>query len=319
MHLTIRQLKVFEAVATHLSFTKAAEELYLSQPAVSMQIKQLEESIGLPLFEKLGKKIHLTEAGRELHHYGRSIFRQLDEMEEVLESLKGLNRGRLDIAVASTINYFAPRALGAFSRRYPGIRLSLEVTNRKSLMRMLDQNEKDLVLMGQPPKDLDLEAEPFMDNPLVVIAPPGHPLTSQKKITFTEFSREKILMRESGSGTRLAMERLFEEQGAEINKGMQMTRNEAIKLGVRAGLGLGVVSRHTIELEVETGRLIILDVDGFPVQRKWFVVHRKGKRLSPSAQAFRDFLLESGIENLLLERGIEGVMKRDEPVLDAIE
>jgi len=165
MNLTIRQLRVFEAVALHSSFTKAADELYLSQPAVSMQIKQLEENVGLPLFEKLGRKIHLTEAGRELHIYGKAIFRQLDEMEEVLEAQKGLSRGRLDIAVASTITYFAPRAMGVFSHHYPGVRLSLEVTNRKNLVRLLEENEKDLVLMGKPPEGLDLDAEPFMDNP----------------------------------------------------------------------------------------------------------------------------------------------------------
>ncbi|MES9966943.1 MAG: LysR family transcriptional regulator [Sedimenticola sp.] len=311
MHLTIRQLKVFEAVATHLSFTRAAEELYLSQPAVSMQIKQLEESIGLPLFEKLGKKIHLTDAGKELHHYGRSIFRQLDEMEEVLESMKGLNRGKLDIAVASTVNYFAPRALGAFSKLYPGVTLSLEVTNRKSLMRMLDQNEKDLVLMGQPPKDLDLESEPFLENPLVIIAPPGHPLAGKKRVSLEQIAEETFLMREEGSGTRLAMERFFEDKGIAINQGMQMTRNEAIKQGVRSGLGLGVVSLHSIQLELETGRLVVLNVPGFPLQRKWYVVHRKGKRLSPSAQAFRDFLLGDGLRDAIAVGSFSGQIPGD--------
>ncbi|MCG8429470.1 MAG: LysR family transcriptional regulator [Chromatiales bacterium] len=309
MHLTIRQLKVFEAVATHLSFTKAAEELYLSQPAVSMQIKQLEENVGLPLFEKLGKKIHLTEAGMELHHYGRSIFKQLDEMEEVLESMKGLSRGRLDIAVASTVNYFAPRALGAFSRRYPGISLSLEVTNRESLMRMLEQNVKDLVLMGQPPEDIDLISEPFMDNPLVIIAPPDHPLAKEKNISLERIAEETFLMREAGSGTQLAMSRFFQSKGLEIQKGMEMTRNEAIKQAVRAGLGLGIVSVHTIELEVESGRLVVLDVEDFPIRRKWFMVHRNGKRLSPSARAFRDFLLGDGVqESLALAGGAPSIL-----------
>ncbi|MEW8013697.1 MAG: LysR family transcriptional regulator [Candidatus Sedimenticola endophacoides] len=313
MHLTIRQLRVFEAVATHLSFTKAAEELYLSQPAVSMQIKQLEESVGLPLFEKLGKKIHLTEAGRELHHYGRSIFRQLDEMEEVLESLKGISRGRLEIAVASTVNYFAPRALGAFSKLYPGVRLSLEVTNRQTLVRMLEQNEKDLVLMGQPPDGLDLEAEPFMDNPLVVIAPPDHHLAGKKRITLKQLSGETFLMREPGSGTRLAMERFFEEHTMEINKGMQMTRNEAIKQAVRAGLGLGIASLHTVELEVQTGRLVILRTEGFPLERKWYVVHRRGKRLSPSAQAFREFLLGKRLREAMKDGSFSGKIIEDAP------
>ena len=298
MNFTIRQLKVFEAVATHLSFTRAADELYLSQPAVSMQIKQLEGNVGLPLFEKLGKKIHLTEAGRELHAYGKAIFRQLEEMEEVMEAQKGLSRGRLDIAVASTVNYFAPRALGAFSRRYPGVRLSLSVNNRKELMRMLEQNEKDLVLMGQPPQDLDLEYEEFMANPLVVIAPPDHPLMGKKKIPLAQLAKETFLMREAGSGTRLALERFFQEQDLELICGMEMNGGEAIKQAVRAGLGLAVVSVHTIELELETGRLATLDVQEFPLLKKWFMVHRRGKRLSPSAKAFHDFLLGDGLAEI---------------------
>jgi DNA-binding transcriptional LysR family regulator len=296
--LTIRQLRVFEAVALHSSFTKAADELYLSQPAVSMQIKQLEENVGLPLFEKLGRKIHLTEAGRELHIYGKAIFRQLDEMEEVLEAQKGLSRGRLDIAVASTITCFAPRAMGVFSRLYPGIRLSLEVTNRKNLMRLLEANEKDLVLMGKPPPGLDLNAEPFMDNPLVVIAPVGHPLAKKKKIPLERIAEETFLVREPGSGTRLAMERFFEEKGLTPNKGMEMVGAESIKQAVRAGLGLAVVSRHTIELEVDAGLLVALDIEEFPLMKKWFMVHRQGKRLSPSAQAFHDFLLGDGLNEI---------------------
>ncbi|MCB1857631.1 MAG: LysR family transcriptional regulator [Gammaproteobacteria bacterium] len=291
MHLTFRQLKVFEAVATHLSFTRAADALFLSQPAVSMQIRQLEENVGLPLFEKLGKQVHLTEAGRELHRYGLRIASELDEVEEVLESLKGVNRGRLDIAVASTVNYFAPGALGAFSRRYPAIQLTLEVSNRKDLMRLLEKNEKDLVLMGRPPEGLQLEAEPFMDNPLVVIAAPSHPLAGRSQVALKELSDQVFLMREPGSGTRLAMEGFFQDQKLELRQGMQMTRNEAIKQGVRAGMGLGVVSIHTVELELETGRLVVLPVERFPLMRRWFIVHRKGKRLSPSATAFREFLL----------------------------
>ncbi len=298
MNFTIRQLRVFEAVATHLSFTRAADELYLSQPAVSMQIKQLEESVGLPLFEKLGKKIHLTAAGRELHGYGKAIFRQLDEMEEVMEAQKGLSRGRLEIAVASTVNYFAPRALGAFSRRYPGVRLSLSVNNRKELMRMLEQNEKDLVLMGQPPESMDLEYEEFMDNPLVVIAPPDHPLVGEQGISLKRLAEETFLMREPGSGTRLALERFFKEQKLELISGMEMNGGEAIKQAVRAGLGLAVVSQHTIELELETGRLVTLAVEGFPLLKKWFMVHRRGKRLSPSAKAFHDYLLGDGLQEI---------------------
>ncbi|MCP4993938.1 MAG: LysR family transcriptional regulator [Gammaproteobacteria bacterium] len=299
MNITLRQLRVFEAVAERLSYTKAAESLYLSQPAVSMQIRQLEDNVGLSLFEKLGKKVHLTEAGNELHRYAKGIFRQLDEMEEVLESMKGVTHGRLDIAVASTVNYFAPRALGAFSRLYPEIQLKLDVTNRKYLVKLLEENEKDLVLMGQPPENLDLEAEAFMENPLVVIAPPDHPLAGKEKIPLERLMEESFLLREAGSGTRQVMERFFKEHQLEVKRGMEMTRNEAIKQGVRAGMGLGIVSTHTIELEVETGRLAILDVEEFPLKRQWHLVHRRGKRLSPAAEAFRRFLLDDGLEQRL--------------------
>lgn len=291
MHTTLRQLKVFQTVAEALNFTRAARELHLSQPAVSMQVKQLEESVGLPLFEQTGKKVRLTEAGREVHHYARTVFQTFQEMEEVLGALKGLDTGHLDIAVASTVNYFAPRLLAAFHRRYPGIDLRLDVTNRERLIGLLKANEIDIVLMGLPPEDIELEYEPFMENPLVVIAPPDHPLRGERRIPVRRLGQEVFLMREEGSGTRLAMERFFAEQSIPFNTGMQMTRNEAIKQAVRAGMGLGVVSTHTIELELETGRLVVLEVEGFPLLRHWYMVYRKSKRLSPAARAFHDFVL----------------------------
>lgn len=292
MNISLRQLRVFEAVARLLSYTRAAAELHLTQPAVSMQVRQLEDEVGLPLFEKLGRHISLTEAGRELFQYSRSISRSLQEMEEVLESLKGVSRGRLSIAVASTVNYFAPRLLAAFHQRYPGIGLRLDVTNRERLVRQLQENTVDMVLMGQPPRGVDVESEAFMDNPLVVVAPFGHPLAGERSIGIERLAEEVFVMREAGSGTRQAMERFFAEQGVAVRHGMQMTRNEAIKQAVLAGLGLSVVSAHTVELELETRRLVILDVAGFPLERQWHLVYRSGKRLSPVAQAFRQFVLE---------------------------
>ncbi len=291
MHVTLRQLNVFEAVARLLSYSRAAESLHLSQPAVSMQIRQLEDEIGLPLFDKLGRRIQLTEAGHELHRYSQGINRMLSEAEEVMESLKGLNRGRLKVAVASTVNYFAPRLLAAFSKTYPGVNLHLDVTNRKSLVRLLNENEADMVLMGQPPDSMELVTEAFMENPLVMIAPSGHPLAEEKNIGLRRLANECFVMREPGSGTRQAMERFFLDQGMQLQVSMHMTRNEAIKQSVRAGLGLSVVSRHTIELELETRRLVELDVQGFPIIRQWHLVYRKGKRLSPIAEAFRAFVL----------------------------
>ncbi len=300
MNVTFRQLKVFEAVARHLSYTLAARELHLSQPAVSMQIKQLEENTGIALFEQLGKQTYLTEAGREMYHYSRAIAKQLEEASEVLEHLKGIQRGRLDISVASTANYFATRLLAAFARRYPGTSFSLDVTNRETLLQQLQENEKDMVIMGKPPEGMELVAEDFMDNPLVVVAPPDHPLAGKIGIPLDRLQNETFVVREPGSGTFIAMERFFAEHSVSLSTGMQMTSNEAIKQAVEAGLGLGIVSIHTLELELEARRLVVLDVQTFPILRHWYVVHRKGKRLSPVAQAFRGFVLDEA-KNLLLQ------------------
>ncbi len=292
MQVTFRQLRVFQAVAQHRSYTRAAESLFLSQPAVSMQIKQLEENAGLPLFEQIGKKIYLTEAGEELLHYSRAITQQLAEAEVVLEELRGVRRGRLDITVASTANYFCSRLLAAFGRRIPQLKISLDVTNRERLIQKLENNETDLAIMGQPPPELDVIAEPFMDNPLVVIAAPDHPLARRRRqITLAELVREPFVVREPASGTRIAIERFLTEGGFDRNTRMEMRSNEAIKQAVQAGLGLGIVSLHTLELELETQRLIILDVASFPIMRQWYLVHGRAKRLSPMAHTFHDFIL----------------------------
>lgn len=291
LHLTFRQLNVFEAVARLLSFSRAAEELHLTQPAVSMQIKQLEENVGLPLFEQLGKKIFLTEAGHELYHYSRAIAQQVAEAESVLGELKGVKRGKLKISVASTANYFAPQLLATFTQRLPDVTVSLNVTNRQGLLQQLENNETDLAIMGQPPDGLDLAAETFLDNPLVVIAPIDHPLARKKRIPLSLLQNETFLVREQGSGTRIAMERFFAQRGITLKPGMEMSSNEAIKQGVQAGLGLGIVSIHTVALELEMKRLAVLDVDSFPIMRHWYVVHRINKRLSGVAHAFKHFLL----------------------------
>jgi LysR family transcriptional regulator, low CO2-responsive transcriptional regulator len=294
MNVTLRQLKVFAAVARHLSFTRAAEELYLTQPAVSMQVKQMESVIGLPLFEQTGKRIHLTEAGEVMRHYSRVIADNLVEAEQAMEELKGVDGGRLQLSVATTVNYFATRLLSGFCAAHPGVRVSLDVTNRESLLRQLDENQTDIVLMGQPPDGLDVVAEPFMDNPLVVIASPHHPLCKRRRIPLAQLNEKTFLMREAGSGTRIAMERFFAENDVTPSGRIEMTSNEAIKQSVQAGLGLGVVSAHTVELEMEVGRLAVLDVVSFPIMRRWYLVHRKEKRLSATAAAFKEFVLEYG-------------------------
>ncbi len=292
LHITLRQLKVFESVARNLSFSRAAEELYLSQPAVSMQIKQLEGNIGLPLFEQMGKKIFLTDAGHELHHYSRSISGQLADMELALDELKGLERGKLNISVVSTANYFAPNLLAKFCQRYSGVTVSLNVSNRETVLRQLADNVTDLAIMGQPPDNQDIATESFMENPLVVIAPPDHPLSKLRRIPVKRLGQETFLLREPGSGTRGAMERFFAAHQISINRGMETDTNEAIKQAVQAGMGLGIMSLHTAELELLTNRLKVLDVQDFPIIRHWHVVHRKNKRLSSVAQAFREFLLK---------------------------
>ncbi len=291
MHLTLRQLKVFESVARHLNYTRAAAELHLTQPAVSMQVKQLEQSLGTALFEQLGKRIHLTEAGREVLSYARTITQQLDELEAVLNRQKGLAGGRLRISVATTANYFVPTLLGSFSRRYPEVTVSLDVTNRESLLQQLSENLVDLVIMGRPPAEADVEAEVFLENPLVIVAPPEHPLARMKKIPLKRLQEETFLVREPGSGTRIAMERFFSERGMYLKTGMEVGSNEAIKQSVQAGLGLGLLSRATVDQELTLGQLVVLDVAEFPIMRHWYMVHRRGKRLSPVAQAFRDFVL----------------------------
>lgn len=291
LNFTLRQLQVFEKVATHLSHSRAAEELYLSQPAVSMQIKQLEGHIGLPLFEQMGKKIFLTEAGRELLHYSRNIAQQLAEMEAVFDEMKGLGQGKLTLSVVNTANYFTPQLLAKFCKRHPGINVILQVANRDAVLKQLADNSTDLAVMGQPPDGLDISAGSFMDNPLVVIAAPNHPLARLKRVKFAQLAQETFLSREKGSGTRSAMERIFAEHRIQPHISMEVETNEAIKQAVQAGMGLGILSLHSIELELETKRLIILNVEKFPLMRQWFVAHRSSKRLSSAALAFKAFLL----------------------------
>jgi DNA-binding transcriptional LysR family regulator len=298
MHLTLRQLKVFESVARHLNFTRAAEELFLTQPAVSMQVKQLEDQLGVPLFEQLGKRVHLTEAGQEVLTYARSINQQIDELEAVLNRIKGLSGGKLRVAVATTANYFIPTLLGTFSRRYPDITVSLEITNRETLLRSLTENTVDLVIMGRPPEEIDVEAHRFMDNPLVVVAPPHHPLAGAKNIPLARLQDETFLVREPGSGTRIAMERFFAERGIRLKTGMEVGSNEAIKQSVQAGLGLGLLSRVTIEQELALGRLVELHIAELPIMRHWYIVRRRGKRLSAAAEVFERFVMEEAADLL---------------------
>jgi DNA-binding transcriptional LysR family regulator len=289
--LTLRQFRVFDAVARHLSFSRAAEELHLSQPAVSMQVKGLEDIVGLPLTEQLGKKIFLTEAGREVLHASQAITARLNDLQHNLAQLRSIDTGRLNIASTSTVNAVATDILARFRGRHPGVSIHLDVSNRAEVLDQLVGNRIDLAIMGQVPDGLGLEATRFMDNPLVVIAAPDHPLARKKRISVRELATESFLVREAGSGTRGAMERFFAARGLEIQSSMEMSSNEAIKQAVQAGLGLGILSLQTLEMELALKRLTVLKVEGFPIMRHWYIVHRADKRLSPVAQAFKEFVL----------------------------
>jgi len=300
MHLTLRQLQCFSAVARNLSYTRAAEQLHLTQPAVSMQIRQLEQQAGLALTEQLGKQVHLTEAGQEVYRYAKSILAQVREMDDVLDRLKGFAGGRLRIAAISSANYFAPKLLGTFHQRFPDVSVSMEVTNQTAVLKLVTDNEVDMAIMGQPPDDANLEAIPFMDNPLIIVAAPQHRLAARKRIAQQELEKEVFLIREPGSGTRGAMQRFFREQKLKLNTGMEMGSLSGIKQGVQAGLGLGLLPRGAVEPELLLGRLVELKVKGLPIARHWYVVLHKGKRLSVAAAEFKAVLTDEAVDLLAI-------------------
>jgi len=293
-HVSLRQLRVFEAAATNRSFSKAAESLHLTQPGVSMHIKELEASAGLPLFERIGRKLYVTEAGQELLARTREILRALKDAEDTLNGLRGLRRGRINLAVVSTAKYFVPQLLARFGRDFPELEIRLTVNNRSSVIEQLIANDVDLAIMGRSPQSLDTVAEPFAQNPHVIIAAPDHPLASQRDVPVEAVARENFIVREPGSGTRLAMQQYFDEFGLTCNVGLEMASNETIKQAVMAGMGISFISRHTLDLELQTQRLVVLDVRGTPVMRLWHVAHLVKKRLSPTAVAFREFVLTQG-------------------------
>jgi len=292
MAFTFKQLTIFSAVAKHQSYTLAAKALFLTQPAVSMQIKQLETYVGLPLFERVGKQIALTEAGEELLNYADSIQNQMDEAKLMLDELKGAGRGRLHLTMASTANYFAPQLIAAFKHQFPNADITLDVTNRSGLVDAVEHNQTDMAIMGKPPTGHHLEGIPFIDNPLVVIASPSHPLVQQQPLLLSDLAGEPFIVREKDSGTRIAAERFFAKHNLELIAGMEMSRSEAIKQAVMAELGLGIVSLHTIEMELALQRLVVLKVEHFPIMRQWHIVYREGKRFAAIPEAFKDFVLQ---------------------------
>ncbi len=291
-HATLHQLRIFLAVARQGSFARAAEELHLSPPTLSLQVKQLSETVGQPLFEQLGKKIYLTAAGQTLAEACQDIEARMERLSQDLAALSGVEKGSLKLAILTTVKYTVPKLLGGFCAAHPGIDVAMLVGNREMLLQRLASNQDDLYIMGQPPEQMDVVCEDFADNPLVLVAPPNHPLVSKKRIAPQRLINEPFIMREPGSGTRLTAERFFSSHGVQLRNRLEVGSNEAIKQTVAGGLGLAVLSATTVVSELALGELVQLDVQGFPLIRRWHVVYPRGKRLSPAALAFKAWLFE---------------------------
>ena len=288
-HGTLPQLRVFEASARLGSFTRAAEELHMAQPTASVQIKKLTETVGLPLFEQVGRRVYLTDAGRRLYAGCNDVFRAFTALDETLDGLRTMESGHLRLAVCTTGKYFAPRMLGAFIGRYPGVEVSLAIHNRTGLIDRLANNEDDLYVFASPLEREDVVTQALLPNPLVVFARDDHPLASARQISFERIAAEPFVMREPGSGTRQIATTLFERRGLKPKISMEMSDDEAIKEAILAGMGIAIMSRFTLGLEPEPTRLVCLDVEGFPLENHWHFAYPVGKQLSPAARAFMDF------------------------------
>jgi DNA-binding transcriptional LysR family regulator len=289
---TLRQLDTFVEVARHQSVSQAAARLHVSQPAVSMQMRQLEQALGLPLYEPAGRKIRLTDAGRDVEAYALGALAQLKQLEDAMAQRRGLQKGKVSLAIVSTAKYFVPMLLVKFHQRFPDIEVTLQIHNRDGISQLLARNEIDLVIMGRAPDNIDCVATAFATNPLGVICAPGHRLSRRRAAPLSILDGEAFVVRESGSGTRHAMERLFAEHAVVPRIVMEMPSNETIKQAVMAGMGLSFLSLRTIRHEVAAGHLVLLDVAGLPLVRHWHITHLASARLSPAAAAFKAFLIE---------------------------
>lgn len=295
-HLTLRQLQIFDSIVRQGSFTKAAEELFLTQPTVSMQIKKLTETIGMPLFYQVGRKTRPTEVGEVLHDACKRMFSTLSDLETVVANFQGLHRGRLRVGVITTAKYFIPELLGGFSTQYPGIDVSLKVTNRERVLERLSQGEDDIYVLGQAPEDQGLVAIPFAPNPLVVVASTEHPLAGERNIPLSRLAEEPLIVREPGSGIRDTTMRLFRDHGLRPKVRMELGSNEAIKHAVVGGLGVSILSLHTLTLEGAGGPVDLLDVEGFPIERQWYFVYPKDEQPSLIAKTFLEYAQQKGPE-----------------------
>jgi DNA-binding transcriptional LysR family regulator len=287
---TLHQLRVFVVAAKHLSFTKAAEELFLTQPTVSMQMKQLTKAVGLPLFEQIGKQLYLTQAGEILYESCQRIFSELGELESAIADMKGLKQGKLNLSAVTTTKYFLPRIISPFCQKYPGVDLSLRFTNHERIWQYFHENQDDFYILSQLPDNVDVTAHRILENPLIAIAPADHPLAQETSISFERLAEEPFIMREAGSGTRHALEELFQKHQLPLKIRLELGSNEAIKQAILGGLGISVLSKHAIALEQDTGLFSILNVEGFPIERHWYAIYPEGKKLSVVARTFLDYL-----------------------------
>ncbi len=289
-HGMLPQLAVFETAARLGSFTRAAEALHLAQPTVSTQIRKLSDTLELPLFEQIGRKVHLTPAGIALYEGCQELFATFARIEDRLAGLRSVEGGRLRLAVSTTGKYFAPRLLARFVEQHPKVEVSLQIHNRQGLIDRLLRNEDDLYIFANPPTELELVCQPILSNPLVVFARADHPLAGRRAIPFAALASEPFLMREAGSGTRLVAFEAFDRAGIEPNVRMELSTNEAIKQAILAGLGISILSRYTLGPDSDPSQLTVLDVEGFPIERRWQFVYPVGKQVSPTARAFMDLV-----------------------------
>lgn len=293
-HVTVRQLRTFVEVLRCGSFAGAAQALHLTPPAVTLQMRQLEESAGLPLLERSGTRLGATQAGQEVANAAQRVELAISDCAEALSGLRGLKGGRVSIGVVSTAKYFAPHALGAFARAFPSVEIRLEVGNRSMIIAALEANTLDLALTGRPPEHLEVDRAPIGPHPHVIVVRPDHPLAQKRRLAASVLADETFLVREPGSGTRNLMERFFAESRVTPRVGMEMASNETIKQAVMAGLGIAFLSAHTVSAELTDRRLAMLDIAGLPVVRQWFIVRLARRRLLPAAQALRQFLIDEG-------------------------
>lgn len=293
MHITFRQLRLFLALAETGSVSAAARSLHVTQPTASMQLKEIGLSVGLPLYELVGRKIYLTDAGRDLASTARAMLQTWDAFEQSVAATKGMSRGRLRIAVVSTAKYFMPRLMGSFCQLHPAVDVSLEILNRDGVVRRLRENLDDLYIMSQPPADIDICDAVLMSNPIEVIVAQTDPLASQAHVRLEELARRRLIIREKGSGTRMSVDQFFRKMRTRPHVRLELGSNEAIRESVAGGLGVGILSRHALYGQKEAGGVCVIPVEGFPLASSWHIVHPSGKHLSPLATAFKQHILQA--------------------------